>query len=340
MTFSPDGDWLAFSGRISSLVDGVPATEGLFAKHLITGELIQINLDQDGQPFAQFSESPTFSPDGSQVAFIAIPIMTTADEPQVRQVYLKDLVTGALVNISANDQGEMGNATSDGYAPQFSPDGLSIVFASPANNLVQGDTNGFSDVFIKQLTGIPSSLDGGWDTVQASVSFILPDNVEDLVLLGSQALQGDGNASDNQIFGNEGNNKLFGHRGDDSLYGGDGDDVLLGGEGHDSLYGGAGDDVIYGGDGQDSLLGGSGDDTLYGDDGDDVLLGASGIDLLFGGEGHDQLHGGTGADYLAGDGGDDILYGDSGMDMLEGGMQDDLLYGGIGTDQLYGGDGD
>lgn len=67
----------------------------------------------------------------------------------------------------------------------------------------------------------------GRDTVQASVSYALPAEVEALVLTGSAALAGTGNALDNAITGNAGANVLDGGAGADTLTGGAGSDTYV-----------------------------------------------------------------------------------------------------------------
>jgi len=75
----------------------------------------------------------------------------------------------------------------------------------------------------------------GNDTVEADVSYTLSPALENLRLLGGEALTGTGNASANIIAGNAGSNQLFGGEGDDVLSGGRGDDTLSGGAGADTL---------------------------------------------------------------------------------------------------------
>ncbi|HMO47734.1 MAG TPA: hypothetical protein PKB14_17110, partial [Rubrivivax sp.] len=70
-------------------------------------------------------------------------------------------------------------------------------------------------------------------------------NVENLVLTGSAAINGSGNALNNQITGNAAANKLSGGAGNDTLSGGAGNDVLIGGAGNDRLSGGAGKDIFH-----------------------------------------------------------------------------------------------
>jgi hypothetical protein len=68
---------------------------------------------------------------------------------------------------------------------------------------------------------------GGHDTVRASASFILGANVEDLVLAGTAAINGTGNASVNTITGNAAANVIDGKGGLDLLDGAGGSDIYL-----------------------------------------------------------------------------------------------------------------
>lgn len=112
----------------------------------------------------------------------------------------------------------------------------------------------------------------GVDTVSASFSYTLADNLENLVLIGPNALVGVGNALANDISGNEENNVLDGGGGADVLRGGLGDDDLDGGDGGDQLEAGGGADTLDGGTGADVMEGGLGDDIYYVDDSGDVVF--------------------------------------------------------------------
>ncbi|WP_197482007.1 Ig-like domain-containing protein [Bibersteinia trehalosi] len=77
--------------------------------------------------------------------------------------------------------------------------------------------------------------DEGTDTVYSSISYSLPENVENLYLIGSDNLNATGNELANTLVGNDGNNILDG---------GEGNDILDGGRGSDTLTGGAGADIF------------------------------------------------------------------------------------------------
>ena len=116
---------------------------------------------------------------------------------------------------------------------------------------------------------------GGNDIVRTTIDYVLGDNLENLVLLGT-AQVGTGNALDNSITGGTRADQLSGLLGDDYLNGGVGDDVLDGGEGADLLFGAAGKDRLVGGAGSDRLTGGTGIDRLAGGDGLDRFVFAEG----------------------------------------------------------------
>lgn len=68
---------------------------------------------------------------------------------------------------------------------------------------------------------------GGIDSVLSSVAFVLPDQVENLLLTGSAAADGTGNVLANGITGNAANNILDGREGNDTLAGGLGSDKFI-----------------------------------------------------------------------------------------------------------------
>jgi Ca2+-binding RTX toxin-like protein len=72
-----------------------------------------------------------------------------------------------------------------------------------------------------------TSAAGGVDTVESAVSFTLDVNVENLLLTGTNAIAGIGNAADNIITGNSAANLIAGGLGADVLDGGGGADTFL-----------------------------------------------------------------------------------------------------------------
>lgn len=187
--------------------------------------------------------------------------------------------------------------------------------------------------------------DAGVDRVISTVSLRLPENFEDLVLIGTTQLDGYGNMTANVMVANRAGGMLRGYAGNDELHGGMSADTLQGDAGNDRLISGRGDDLLLAGDGadwldggwgRDLLYGGQNDDWAYGGNDDDRLFGEDGHDTLLGGYGADELQGATGNDWLNGGPGNDFLYGSTGNDTLIGGTGADTLWGGAGDDRLFG----
>jgi Ca2+-binding RTX toxin-like protein len=100
------------------------------------------------------------------------------------------------------------------------------------------------------------------ETVTKNISYALGSGEDSLILTGTGAVTGTGNAHANMLSGNSAANILGGNAGDDRLSGNGGDDRLYGGGGKDHLNGGAGDDLLMGNDGKDVLVGASGADRF------------------------------------------------------------------------------
>jgi Ca2+-binding RTX toxin-like protein len=81
---------------------------------------------------------------------------------------------------------------------------------------------------------VTEAAGAGTDTVQSAVAWTLGNNLENLTLTGSSAVNGTGNTLGNVLTGNSANNTLTGNAGNDTLDGGAGTDTLVGGTGNDS----------------------------------------------------------------------------------------------------------
>jgi Tol biopolymer transport system component len=96
------------------------------------------------------SNEPSMSADGRFVAFAShASNLVAADTNGCRDVFLRDLVLGSTKIVSLSSDGTQGNG--DSWAPSLSGDGRFVAFASMATNLVPGDTNGLTDVFVRDL---------------------------------------------------------------------------------------------------------------------------------------------------------------------------------------------
>lgn len=76
-------------------------------------------------------------------------------------VFLRDLTNGTTTLVSVGASG-MGGGNDNSGIPSVSLDGAFVAFESTASNLVPNDTNGFSDVFLRDVTaGITRLVSAG-----------------------------------------------------------------------------------------------------------------------------------------------------------------------------------
>ncbi|MDQ4087355.1 MAG: hypothetical protein M3177_05000, partial [Pseudomonadota bacterium] len=166
------------------------------------------------------------------------------------------------------------------------------------------------DVYVVDLTGdqtLEDSAAGGTDTVRSGVTRMLGAHLENLVLIGGQAIDGTGNGLANAIAGNGAANRLDGGAGADRMSGGGGNDSYrVDNAGDKAIEASAtgGVDTVFSsvsftlGANVEKLtlaaaagaIDGTGNalsNSLTGNDAANVLNGAAGADLMTGGGGDD-----------------------------------------------------
>ncbi len=193
-----------------------------------------------------------------------------------------------------------------------------------ADQLVGGAGN---DTYIVDNVGdsVIESAGAGIDTVQSAISYSLGANLENLILLGADSINGIGNTLNNTITGNAGNNFINGDIGNDLLNGGAGNDTLVGGVGNDTYVVDSVGDIVsetstitteidtvqsaisysLGANLENLILLGTTSINGTGNGLNNTITGNSGNNSLNGGAGNDVLNGGAGADQLVGDTGND-----------------------------------
>jgi choice-of-anchor C domain-containing protein len=178
------------------------------------------------------------------------------------------------------------------------------------------------------------NLNEGTDTVTASFTYTLGDNLENLNLSGNAAINGTGNTLNNSLNGNSGNNLLIGLEGNDSLDGKAGNDTLEGGAGDDAYTIDAGDTITENANaGTDTVKVGFASYTLTTNFENLTLTGTLAINGT-GNSSNNLLTGNNAANTLTGLDGNDTLLGGSGNDTLVGGNGNDVLTGGSGLEQF------
>ncbi|MPV85440.1 TolB family protein [Ostreibacterium oceani] len=145
---SADGRYVAFVSDADNLVVGdTNGDDDIFVHDRETGETTRVSVGSAGeQANSQFS-APAISGDGRYVAFISgADNLVAGDTNNLSDIFVHDRETGETNRVSVGSAGTQ--ATSGSYSPAISADGRYVAFESWADNLVAGDTNNESDIFV------------------------------------------------------------------------------------------------------------------------------------------------------------------------------------------------
>jgi Tol biopolymer transport system component len=115
-----------------------------------TNGLARASVDTGGSPANGGSGNASVSGDGQIVAFESnATSLTSSDRNAAMDVFVRDLRTFQTIRASVASDGSLGNRAS--RFPVLSQFGGFVAFESKASNLVSGDQNGKSDIFLRNL---------------------------------------------------------------------------------------------------------------------------------------------------------------------------------------------
>jgi Tol biopolymer transport system component len=150
---SPNGRFVVFTSAANDLTPGGNNQPFLNVylrdRNLDTTVLVSGNLNGagGGNGNSMLGQASTY---GRYVVFQSdASDLVPGDTNGVSDIFLRDTYTGTTWLISAAMNGGFANGTSTD--PVMTPDGTCVAFISAATNLVAGDTNGISDVFLRDL---------------------------------------------------------------------------------------------------------------------------------------------------------------------------------------------
>ncbi len=181
---SSDGHCVAFSSLATNLVAG--DTNNFFdayVRDLLAGTTERVSVDSGGAQANNGAVYPSISADGRYVAFHSGSTnLVAGDSNNALDVFVRDRQSGTTERVSVDTAGAQGNANSIGA--WVSADGRYVSFESNATNLVAGDTNGATDVFVRDLLsgttervslatgGAQGNADSTWSFVSADGRFV------------------------------------------------------------------------------------------------------------------------------------------------------------------------
>jgi len=139
---------VAFDSYADNLVSGdTNSTGDVFVHDRQTGQTARVSIASDGSQGTSSSESSSISADGRYVSFHTdADNLVSGDTNDSDDVFVHDRQTGTITRVSVASDGGQGDHNS--WSASISGDGFFVAFVSDATNLVNGDTNSESDIFV------------------------------------------------------------------------------------------------------------------------------------------------------------------------------------------------
>lgn len=144
---SADGRFVVFESTATNLhPDATAGGQRIFLKDTLTGDIFLVSRIANGGAETQ-GNFPVISGDGRFVAFYSNAAIAGLGAVGTDDVFLYDHITRDYELISQSTGGVAGDSNS--RYPRISGDASRVIFASDATNLVAGDTNAVTDLFLR-----------------------------------------------------------------------------------------------------------------------------------------------------------------------------------------------
>ncbi len=173
---SDDGSRVVFVSWSTNWITGDTNAQGdAFLKDLGTGAIQRINVSSAGAQNNGETVWPSISGNGKFATFVSWgSTLVSGDTNGNWDAFVRDLTNNTTSRINVRPDG--GQSNSYAYSPlPLSRDGRYVAFASLATDLVAGDTNGFQDIFVRDLlTNTTRRVTLGYTGVQVNDDCFVP----------------------------------------------------------------------------------------------------------------------------------------------------------------------
>ena len=173
VTISHDGRFIAYSRGAALLYEAV------FLYDRFSGTTTPVSVASAGAT-PVVPAQPRVSASGRYVVFLTAARLDAAvDANNLVDVYRFDRITGTTALVSVSSTGTF--ATGPSTSPVISGDGRYVAFASAASNLVAGDPDGRTDIFVRDMNAggitrrLSTNLDAQPTQIEARDPFISAD---------------------------------------------------------------------------------------------------------------------------------------------------------------------
>jgi len=161
---SANGRYVAFQSSATNLVRGDTNRLGdVFVHDLRTGKTERVSVSSSGRQAGgdrtnTGSNAPAISADGRFVAFHSLATnLVAGDTNRTADAFVRDRRAHKTTRVSVSSAGAQANGENLG-ALGISADGHYVAFTSLASNLVAGDVNEITDVFVRDLRAGTTTL--------------------------------------------------------------------------------------------------------------------------------------------------------------------------------------
>lgn len=176
---SDDGRRVAFVSFADNLVpDDTNEVGDAFVYDRDAKKLVRASVSSTEKEAFEGGFATDLSPDGRYVVFYSWDDdLVPGDTNESSDVFVRDLREGTTLRVSLADDESQANNYSHNEA-QISADACLVTFDSGASNLVEGDTNGHNDVFVRdrcngtteRLSVRPDGTEGNADSARPRIS--------------------------------------------------------------------------------------------------------------------------------------------------------------------------
>lgn len=151
-SISADGQFVAFESYATNLVAGdTNFMRDVFVYDRTANTIERVSVGAGGAQANFWSGNARISADGNVVAFESYASnLVAGDTNFVQDIFVHNLTTNTTERVSLTNTGGQSNWFC--YNPSISADGQVVAFDSYASNLVTGDTNFSSDIFVRDRT--------------------------------------------------------------------------------------------------------------------------------------------------------------------------------------------
>lgn len=194
-SLSAHGRYIAYTSEAANLVAGdVNGVRDVFVFDSVTGQVSLVSSGLDNVTGNSASAGGDISADnkpgsvvdGRYVAFQSSATNLVPGGTSGTQLFLRDLINGETSVLSSNAFGSLANGDSEGV--DLSSDARFAVFYSRATNLVAGDTNGHTDVFVRDrgelnaptIPSLTATPDPFSSTVPVTLRVMIEDDTPDI----------------------------------------------------------------------------------------------------------------------------------------------------------------